>query len=117
MTALTRAPYNKDLLQSTKFRVTFDRLPGTTYFCQTANFPGVSLTEIPRQTPFVDLYVPGEKIVYEYTNKNNSNFRVKFIDLFPTSLSTILFSSQDSAENIVTADATFRFSYYDYERI
>jgi len=146
MTALTRAPYNKDLLQSTKFRVTFDRLPGTTYFCQTANFPGVSLTEIPRQTPFVDLYVPGEKIVeyldlrrldraanfranynnkpqYSsailslYTNKNNSNFRVKFIDLFPTSLSTILFSSQDSAENIVTADATFRFSYYDYERI
>lgn len=180
MTALTRAPYNKDLLQSTKFRVTFDRLPGTTYFCQTANFPGVSLTEIARQTPFVDLYVPGEKIVYDtfnitflvdedlrawtdihdwirgitfptdfkeyldlqrtdvvpymrktfnskpqyssgiltlYTNKNNANFRVKFIDLFPTSLSTILFSSQDSAENIVTADATFRFSYYEYERV
>ena len=68
MTALTRAPYNKDLLQSTKFRVTFDRLPGTTYFCQTANFPGVSLTEIPRQTPFVDLYVPGEKIVYDTFN-------------------------------------------------
>jgi hypothetical protein len=180
MTALTRAPYNKDLLQSTKFRVTFDRLPGMTFFCQTANFPGVSLTEIPRQTPFVDLYVPGEKIVYDtfnatflidedlrawteihdwirattfptnfkeyldlqrsdkgpyirgsfnnkpqysnailtlYTNKNNANFRVKFIDLFPTSLSTILFSSQDSAENVVTADATFRFSYYEYERV
>ena len=180
MTATNRAPGNKDLLQSTKFRVTFDRLPGTTYFCQTANFPGVSLTEIPRQTPFVDLYVPGEKIVYDtfnitflvdedlrswteihdwirgitfptdfkeyldlqrmdkspymrasfnnkpqysngiltlYTNKNNPNFRVKFVDLFPTSLSTILFSSQDSAENIVTADATFRFSYYEYERI
>jgi len=180
MTALARAPYNKDLLQSTKFRVTFDRLPGTTYFCQTANFPGVSLTEIPRSTPFVDLYIPGEKIVYDtfnitflvdedlrswteihdwirattfptdfkeyldlnrldraanirsnfnnkpqyssavlslYTNKNNANFRIKFVDLFPTSLSTILFSSQDSAENIVTADATFRFSYYEYERI
>lgn len=180
MTAQTRAPKNKDLLQSTKFRVTFDRLPGTTFFCQTANFPGVSLTEIPRQTPFVDLYVPGEKLVYDtfnitflvdedlrawtdihdwiraitfptefkeyldlkrldrvplfrsefeakpqyssailsvYTNKNNPNFRVKFVDLFPTTLSTILFSSQDSAENIVTADATFRFSYYEYERV
>jgi len=180
MTATTRAPTNKDLLQSTKFRVTFDRLPATTYFCQTANFPGVSLTEIPRQTPFVDLYIPGEKIVYDtfnitflvdedlrawsdihdwiraitfptdfkeymdlqrldrgplfrkeynnkpqysnailtlYTNKNNANFRIKFIDLFPTSLSTILFSSQDSAENVVTADATFRFSYYEYERV
>jgi hypothetical protein len=180
MTAQTRAPSNKDLLQSTKFRVTFDRLPGTTFFCQTANFPGVSLTEIQRPTPFVDLYVPGEKLVYDtfnitflvdedlrawteihdwiramtfptefqeyldlkrldraplfrseykakpqyssailsvYTNKNNPNFRVKFVDLFPTTLSTILFSSQDSAENIVTADATFRFSYYEYERI
>lgn len=180
MTATTRTPVNKDLLQSTKFRVTFDRLPGMTYFCQTANFPGVSLTEVPRQTPFVDLYVPGEKLIYDtfnitflvdedlrawteihdwiraitfptdfkeyldlkrldrgplfrseykgkpqysdgvitlFTNKNNPNFRVKFVDLFPTTLSTILLSSQDSAENIVTADASFRFSYYEYERI
>ena len=180
MTALTRAPSNKDLLQSTKFRVTFDRLPGVTFFCQSANVPGVSLTEIPRFTPFIDLYAPGEKMVYDtfnitflvdedmrnwteihdwiramtfptdfkeyldlqrlsktnyfrarekmapqyssaimtvYTNKNNPNFRVKFVDLFPTSVGTLLFNSQDSAENIVTADATFRFSYYDYERI
>lgn len=180
MAATNRTPGNKDLLQSTKFRVTFDRLPGMTYFCQSANFPGVSLTEIPRQTPFVDLYIPGEKLIYDtfnitflvdedmrawteihdwiraitfptdfkeyldlkrldrgplfradykgkpqysdatmtmFTNKNNPNFRVKFVDLFPTTLSTIIFSSQDSAENVITADATFRFSYYEYERI
>ena len=180
MTALTRNPQNIDLLQSTKFRVTFDRLPGMTYFCQSANFPGVSLTEILRATPFVDLYNPGEKIVYDtfnitflvdeelrawteihdwirgltfptnfeeyvnlarssnaaniragnreqfqygsaaltiYTNKNNANFRVKFVDIFPTSLSTVLFNTQDTADNIMTADATFRFSYYNYERI
>ena len=142
--------------------------------------PGVSLTEIPRFTPFIDLYVPGEKMVYDtfnitflvdedmrnwteihdwirgmtfptnfkeyvdlqrqakapyiramdkmspqyssavltlYTNKNNPNFRVKFVDLFPTSVGTLLFNAQDSAENIVLADATFRFSYYEYERI
>ena len=180
MTALTRNPTNFDLLQSTKFRVTFERLPGLTYFCQSANFPGVSLTEVPFPTPFVDLYVPGEKLVYDtfnltflvdedlrswteihdwirgltfpkdfkeyidlgkqspganlrrsinakpqysdatltlYTNKNNSNFRIKLFEVFPTSLSTIIFSTGDTAENIVTADATFRFSYYDYERI
>ena len=142
--------------------------------------PGVSLTEIPRFTPFIDLYVPGEKMVYDtfnitflvdedmrnwteihdwirgmtfptnfkeyvdlqrqakapyiramdkmspqyssavltlYTNKNNPNFRVKFVDLFPTSVGTLLFNAQDSAENIVLADATFRFSYYEYQRI
>jgi hypothetical protein len=180
MTALTRTPTNTDLLQSTKFRVTFDRLPGATYYCQGANVPGVSLTEIPRFTPFIDLYVPGEKMVYDtfnitflvdedmrnwteihdwirgmtfptnfkeyvdlqrqakapyiramdkmspqyssavltlYTNKNNPNFRVKFVDLFPTSVGTLLFNAQDSAENIVLADATFRFSYYEYQRI
>ena len=52
-----------------------------------------------------------------FTNKNNPNFRVKFVDLFPVSLSTILFNSMDSAENIAVADATFRFAYYEYERI
>lgn len=185
MTALTRNPNNVDLLQSTKFRITFNRLPGMTYFCQQANLPGVSLTEIPKSTPFVELYVPGEKLIYDtlnitflvdedlrawtqihdwmrgitfpldfeeylnlqkensisplgqrfinntglaggqyteaimtiFTNKNNANFRVKFVDLFPISLSTIIFNTSDSADNVVTADATFRFTYYNYERI
>lgn len=179
-TALNRSPANKDLLQSTKFQLVFDRMPTTTYFCQNANFPGISLTEIPRPTPFVDLYIPGEKAVYDtfnitflvdedlrawteihdwirgitfptdfkeyidlqrqsagsylrganknqpqyagavltlFTNKNNPNFRIKFVDIFPTSLSTIIFDTQNSAENVVVADATFRFSYYDYERV
>jgi hypothetical protein len=52
-----------------------------------------------------------------YTNKNNPNFRVKFVDMFPTSVGTILFNAQDTAENIAIADATFRFSYYEYERL
>lgn len=155
------------------------------YFCQQANLPGVSLTEIPKPTPFVEMYLPGEKLVYEtlnitflvdedlqawtqihdwmrgitfpnnfeeylnmqatvaqtsslnrfvpssslaggqyteatmtiHTNKNNPNFRVKFVDVFPVSLSTIIFNTGDSADNVVTADATFRFTYYNYERI
>lgn len=182
MTVLTRSPGSTDLLQTTKFRVTFDYLPGMTFFCQSANFPGLSLTEIPVPTPFVDFYVPGEKLVYDtfnitflidekmlawteihdwirgltfptefkeyfdlrkrgeiqtsrfspiqkikpqyggavlsvYSNKNNPKFRVKFNDVFPTSLSSIIFNTQDTAENVAVADATFRFSYYDYERI
>jgi len=182
MTALNRNPSNTDLLQSTKFRVVFDRLPGVTYFCQTANLPGVSLTEIPRSTPFVELYHPGEKLIYDtfnvtflvdedlyawtqlhdwiraitfpteyeeyvslaktpnsfspsnrvpltnqfvysqatltiYSNKNNPNFRVKMFDVFPTTVGSIIFNTGDSSENIVIADATFRFSYYNYERI
>jgi hypothetical protein len=180
MTVLSRNPGNTDLLQSTKFRVMFDRLPGITYFCQTANLPGVSLTEIPMPTPFVDLYLPGEKLIYDtfnitflvdedlqawtqlhdwirgitfptdfkeylelarknqravrsvfgerpppysdgimtvYSNRNNPAFRVKLIDLFPTNVGSLIFNVSDTAENIVTADATFRFSYFNYERI
>lgn len=179
-TAIQRNPETVDLLQSTKFRLTFERLPGLTFFCQSANLPGVALTEIVRNTPFVDLYHAGEKLVYDtfnvtflvdeelyawtsihdwvrgltfptdfkeyvglarqspasamrgnfkvkpqysdailtvYTNKNNANFRIKLYDVFPTSLGTILFNTSDSAENIITSDAIFRFSYYDYERI
>ena len=68
MTALTRNPVNTDLLQSHKFQMIFDRLPNTTYFCQNANIPGISLTEIVRNTPFIDLYHPGEKAIYDTFN-------------------------------------------------
>ena len=180
MSALTRNPTNKDLLQSTKFRLNFSRLQGMTFFCQTINLPGLSLTEIPFYTPFIDLYAPGEKLLYDtlnvtflldedlrdweqlhdwirgmtfptdfkeyrnlknqssvaqnravnklppqyadasltiFTNKNNPNIRIQFKDLFPISVGSIMFSAMDSAENIITADASFRFSYYNIERV
>jgi len=65
MTALTRNPINTDFLQPHKFQMIFDRLPDVTYFCQDASIPGISLTEIQRFTPFIDLFVPGEKAVYD----------------------------------------------------
>ena len=182
MGAIERNPSNRDILQSTKFKLNFTRLPGLTFFCQTANLPGISLSEVMRSTPFVDLYAPGEKAIYDtlnvtmlvdedllgwlaihdwirgmtfpkefgeyanmgdkfrdtqirrgsgvklpvqysdgsmtiYTNKNNPNFRVQYKDCFPTTLGGIMFSALDSAENIITADITFRYSYYNLERI
>ena len=66
--AIERNPSNRDLLQGTKFHLNFSRLPGLTFFCQTVNIPGVSLSEVPRNTPFIDLYVPGEKIIYDTLN-------------------------------------------------
>lgn len=180
--AISRNPTNRDILQSTKFRLNFNRLPGMTFFCQTVNLPGISLTEVLRNTPFVDLYVPGEKAIYDtlnttmlideglqtwteihdwirgmtfpkefeeyatldrkfkdteikrqmgiklpaaytdasltiYSNKNNPRFRVQFKDLFPTTLGGIQFSALDSAENIITTDVSFRYSYYNLEKL
>jgi len=181
MSALTRNPTVKDLMQSTKFRLVFNRLPNVTFFCQTATLPGVSLTEVPRNTPFIDLYSPGEKLIYDpltvsflvdedlrawqeihdwirgmtfptdfkeyrdldllnpntisrsksprgfpqfsdatvsiYTNKNNPHIRIHLKDVFPISLDGLQFSSMDSAENIITATSSFRFSYYNIERL
>lgn len=65
MTAINRSPENTNLLQSTKFLLTFDRIRTTQYFCQTVNLPGVSLGEVSRATPFLDMYSPGTKLTYD----------------------------------------------------
>jgi hypothetical protein len=167
---------NPNLLQPNKFQLNFARMPNLQYFCQAVSIPGVSLSEVPQTTPFVDLYVPGEKIIYdllnvtfyvdeniqswkevhdwiramtfpvqyeEYqnlaelnkysrsiqtgrpqysdgmitllTSSNNPKIRFKFYDLFPVSLSSFVMSASDTPENIITADATFRYSYYNIE--
>lgn len=175
MSAVERTPINQNPLQPNKFQLNFARVPNIQFFCQTVNLPGVSLTEVPRNTPFVDLYSPGEKIVYDYlnvtfmvdeqlrswfeihdwiramtfptkfeeyktlkqlspfskkefpqfsdahltilTSSNNPQYRIKFVDCFPTSLSSVNFSSQDGPDTIPTSDATFRFSYFDIDKM
>ena len=174
MSALDRNPTNPNFLHPNKFQLNFSRAPNIQYFCQAVNLPGLSLSEIPRNTPFVDIYSPGEKVQYdalnvtflidenlqswfeihdwiraltfptrfeEYrelgqlspvtnqnfpqfsdaqltilTSANNPNYKVKFIDCFPTALSSIIFSASDSPESVMTADASFRFSYFDIDR-
>jgi len=146
------------------------------FFVQTASVPGISLSETPITNPFVDIYSPGEKAIYdlltvtfivdediqawkeihdwiramtfpkefaEYrdltrlskmsvakpgfpqfsdasltllTSSNRPNYKFKFYDCFPTSLSTFIMSSTDGPDNTITADATFRYNYYDIEK-
>lgn len=178
MTALTRTPINPNFLQPNKFQLNFSRSPNVQYFCQTLSVPGLSMSEALQPTPFVDLYAPGEKAVYdllnitfmvdetmsswleihdwiramtfpedfaEYRNLGNLNaytrfqnskkpqysdctitvlsssnnpiVRFKYYDVFPTTLSTIILNSGDSPDTIVTADATFRYSYFDVEKV
>ena len=65
MSKINNQPTNTSFLQPTKYQLSFTRMPNLTYFCQTFNLPGLSMTEIIRNTPFVDLYVPGDKAQYE----------------------------------------------------
>jgi len=181
MTALTRNPSNPNPLQPNKFLLTFGRVPNMQYFCQNVTVPGLSLSEAVITNPFVDIYSPGEKAIYdllnvtfiideelkgwleihdwiramtfpvefrEYRNlsklnkyqstKNDINnrfpqfsdasltlfsssnkeyYRFKFYEVFPTTLSTFIMNAQDGPDTILTADATFRYSYYDVEKL
>lgn len=51
------------------------------------------------------------------TGHQNPYLRVKFYDVFPTSLSQLQFNVQDTAQLTLIADATFRYTYFDLERI
>ena len=178
MTAITRNPSNLNFLQPNKFTLNFSRAPAIQYFCQTVSIPGISLSEIPQNTPFVDVYVPGEKAIYDLLNvtfnvdedllgwleihdwiramtfpvefeeyrklgslnksvgfKQNLKpqysdaaitilnsaqlpiYRFKYYDCFPTTLSNLVMSTTDTPDTVITADVTFRYSYFDVEKI
>jgi hypothetical protein len=171
-------PDNPNFLQPNKFVLNFNRMPNMQYFCQSVTVPGLSMSEAPQTNPFIDLYVPGDKLIYdllnvtfyvdedlkswtevhdwiramtfpetfdEYTglsllnrytrssttnrpqysdamltilsSANNPKIRIKYYDLFPISISTFILSSTDTPDNIVTADAVFRYSYFDIETV
>lgn len=167
MSAITRSPENTNLLQPTKFLLTFERIRAAQYFCQSVNIPGVSLGEINRATPFLDMYSPGTKLSYSpldveflvdeelqswkniydwflsiadpdgfekrdgskelqplkhfsdatltiLSGLNNPILRIQYTNLFPTTISDIQFNTTQSADNIITARATFRYQSYKY---
>lgn len=176
MTAINRNPENPNLLHGNKFQLNFSRMPSIQYFAQNVILPGVSLMEYPRTNPFVELYSPGEKAIYdlltvtfmvdeeltawkevhdwiramtfpenfeEYanlpniarptvrlgfpqfsdarltllSNANQPIFQFDFIDIFPTTLSSMILSTTHSPEDVITADAIFRFSYYNVKSL
>jgi hypothetical protein len=51
-----------------------------------------------------------------FSSSNKEYYRFKFYEVFPTTLSTFIMNSQDGPDNVMTADATFRYSYYDVEK-
>ena len=178
MTALTRNPSNTNPLQPNKFTLNFSRAPNLQYFCQTISLPGISTSEIPVNNPFVELYAPGEKTIYDVLNvtfivdaelqgwleihdwlramtfptefeeyqslskltqfntaqvtktpqyadgsvtilsaSNKPYYRFNFKDLFPISIGGFVMSTTHTPDTIITSDATFRFTYYNVERL
>jgi len=65
MSVLNRNPVNTNLLQPTKFLLTINRIKHTTYFCQNVEIPSITLGEVDRSSPFLDMYSPGTKLSYD----------------------------------------------------
>lgn len=63
-TLLTQ-PSSSSLLQTTKYQLSFKRLPAIVYFCQKVNLPGTQLLVAEQPTPFRIKPIPGNKIQYE----------------------------------------------------
>jgi len=47
------------------------------------------------------------------TSSNNSNFKHKFLDVFPYSLTDLQFDATDSDIDYLTAEATFKYTIYN----
>lgn len=51
------------------------------------------------------------------TNSNIPNLRIKFKNVFPVNLSGIQFGTMNSADQTPTADLTFRYDFFEIERL
>ena len=59
----------------------------------------------------MDIYSDGTLQIL--TNSNNPNFKLKFKDLWPYSLSNLQFDATDSDVEYLTAEATFKYTIYE----
>jgi hypothetical protein len=77
-----------------------------------------SFDEYPRKTRkdiSTPLYFDGFLTVN--TNANNPNIRIKFRNCHPTSIGIVSFDTKVDADSIPTADFTFRYDYFEIERL
>ena len=66
--ASTQQPTVFDYATGTQWRIAFNRIPKTTWFCTAANVPGITLGEAQYATPMSDMFVTGDKLTFETLN-------------------------------------------------
>ena len=64
----TQQPTVYDYATGTQWRLAFNRVPKTTWFCTAANVPGITLGEAMFPTPMLDTFVTGDKLTFETLN-------------------------------------------------
>ena len=64
----SQQPTVYDYATPTQWRLAFNRTPKTTWFCTTANIPGITLGEAQYPTPMADVIISGDKLTFETLN-------------------------------------------------
>ena len=64
----TSQPTVFDYATGTQWRLAFNRIPKTTWFCTAANIPGITLGEAMYPTPMADINLTGDKLTFETLN-------------------------------------------------
>ena len=64
----TSQPTIFDYATGTQWRLAFNRIPKTTWFCTSAAIPGISLGEAQFPTPIHDIFLVGDKLTFENLN-------------------------------------------------
>jgi hypothetical protein len=77
-----------------------------------------SFEEYPRKSRTdLDVALYSDGFLTVNTNANNANIRFKFRNCHPTAIGAINFDTKVDADTIPTCDFTFRYDYYELERI
>lgn len=58
-------PKNDNLAEINAFKLIIGKIPETTYFCQKANLPGISIQEVRQETVFNPILYPGGHVTHE----------------------------------------------------
>jgi hypothetical protein len=164
---------NNNYLSPIGFKFVIEKAPKTSYLCQTASIPEISVGEVEIPTPLIPYPIEGNfkygslnfqflvdenlenyleihnwmralGVPYSFaergefedavrrqvdrtndrnivsdgtllvqTNNFTSNFDIVFVDMFPTSLSTLDFDATIDDNNFLTANVTFAYTYYE----
>jgi len=65
-------------------------------------------------TNYEDIEDTSDADLFVLNNNLQTNFQVKFIDMFPVSLSPLSFDVTSGDNNYFTCSATFRYNYYEF---
>ena len=63
--AILNQPENLNQLNVISFQTNFLRMPMVDYFCQRVSIPGITSSSIVQATPFADVPIEGDHLVFE----------------------------------------------------